>query len=463
MNEKTTLKEKAAYACANIGNIPIQIILSGYLMIFYTNIVGLNPADVATLYLIARITDALNDPFVGYFIDHRKIGRMGRFRPTLAVGAVLTSINFVLLFFGPYWAPAGKLAVAYITYLLIGVLFPVMDISLNSLLPVMTTDVEDRNALSTVKGLVYSIGQAGLGIIAPLILVDVNDAGGYYRLIFGAAAIVIFFSIVGALGVKERVIVTGDDPGVVRYGLKDIFVILTRKPVLTMFVTSLIYAVGVMFVSAINTFYFTYVLGDLKLLSVASVVQTVAILVGTTCSGKMIGTLGKKKSFVIALFFVGVLPAIRILAPASGGFIMCVTAIMGFGMGLQSPLSYGMQADNVDAVELELGFRAEGAVASLSSVMAKFAMGIAGAIPGYVLAMVGFDAGLTVQPETVTNALINITAFMPAFFAAAGMCIMGIFYPLTKEKLAEQNAKIAQLRAKDKSKKGGNNNGNEEL
>lgn len=449
MNEKTTLREKAAYACANIGNIPIQLVLSGYLMIFYTNIAGLEPAAVATLYLIARITDALNDPFVGYFIDHRKIGKMGRFRPTLAVGAVLTAINLVLLFFGPYWAPAGKMVVAYITYLLIGVLFPVMDISLNSLLPVMTTNVDDRNSLSTIKGLVYSIAQTALGVIAPLILVDVNYVGGYYKLIFGTAAIVIIFSIIGALGVKERVVVTEDDPDVVRYGLKDIVVILTRKPVLTMFVVSLIYLIGVLFISAVNTYYYTYVMENLKLLSAASMVQTAAILIGTACSGKMISIIGKKKSFVIALFFVGVLPAIRILAPSNGGFIMIVTAIMGFGMGLQSPLSYGMQADNVDAVELELGFRAEGAVASLSSVMAKFALGVAGAIPGYVLAAVGFDAGLAVQPESVTNALIYITAFAPAIFAAAGMLVMGIFYPLTKEKLEEQNAKIAELRAKD--------------
>lgn len=452
MNENITMKEKAAFACANIGNIPIQLILSGYLMIFYTNIVGLNPAAVATLYLIARIADALNDPFVGYFIDHRKIGKMGRFRPTLAVGAALTAINFVLLFFGPYWAPAGKLAIAYITYLLIGVLFPVMDISLNSLIPVMTTDVKQRNAFSTIKGFVYSVAQTILGVVVPLILVDVNDIGGYYKLIFGAAVIVIAFSVVGAFGVKERVIVRGDEPDVVRYGIKDLVVILTRRPVFTMFLASLVYCVGVMFISSVNTYYFTYVMGDLKLLSIASLVQTGVVLVGTLCAGKMIELFGKKKSFVIAIFFVGILPAIRIIAPTNVVFVMIVTAIMGFGMGLQSPLSYGMQADNVDAVELELGYRAEGAVASLSSLMAKIAMGIAGAIPGYVLAVVGFDATLTVQTASVINGLIYITCFVPAIFAVIGMIIMGGFYPLTKEKLEEQNAKIAVLRAKNSEK-----------
>ena len=452
MNENITVREKAAFACANIGNIPIQLILSGYLMIFYTNIVGLNPAAVATLYLIARIADALNDPFVGYFIDHRKIGKMGRFRPTLAVGAILTAINFVLLFFGPYWAPAGKLAIAYVTYLLIGVLFPVMDISLNSLIPVMTTDVKQRNSFSTIKGFVYSVAQTIIGVVVPLILVDVNEIGGYYKLIFGAAAIVIVFSVIGALGVKERIVVRGDEPDVVRYGIKDILVILTRKPVFTMFLAQLVYTIGVMFISSVNTYYFIYVLGDLKLMSIASLVQTGAVLIGTVCSGKMIDLFGKKKSFVTAMFFVGILPTVRIFAPTNIVFVMVVTAIMGFGMGLQSPLSYGMAADNVDSVELELGYRAEGAVASLTSLMAKIALGVAGAIPGYVLAAVGFDAAVSIQTASVTNGLIYITCFVPAIFAATGMVIIGGFYPLTKEKLAEQNEKIAALRAKEREK-----------
>lgn len=38
-------------------------------------------------------------------------------------------------------APTGKLFIAYVSYILIGVLFPVMDISLNSMLPVMTEDM----------------------------------------------------------------------------------------------------------------------------------------------------------------------------------------------------------------------------------------------------------------------------------------------------------------------------------
>ena len=116
MNQKVTKREKLCYVLTNIGNVPVQAILGSYLLIFYTNIVGLNPASCATLFLIARILDGLNDPIVGFVIDHRKVSKMGRFRPTLMLGAVLCGLNFLLLWMGPYMATGGKLAIAYISY-----------------------------------------------------------------------------------------------------------------------------------------------------------------------------------------------------------------------------------------------------------------------------------------------------------------------------------------------------------
>lgn len=77
-------------------------------------------------------------------------------------------------------APSGKLAIAYVSYILLGVLFPVMDISLNSLLPVMTEDMNERNSLSSVKGLAYVVGALVVGVAAPLILGDTSNKDGIY-------------------------------------------------------------------------------------------------------------------------------------------------------------------------------------------------------------------------------------------------------------------------------------------
>ena len=64
-NEKIGLKEKISFAFANMGNIPVTALVNSFLLIFYTNVVGLDPAACATLFLIARILDGVNDPIVG--------------------------------------------------------------------------------------------------------------------------------------------------------------------------------------------------------------------------------------------------------------------------------------------------------------------------------------------------------------------------------------------------------------
>ena len=277
--------EKVAYGSLNIGNIPIMSLINGYLLIFYTNICGMDPKACATLFLIARILDALNDPLVGFCIDRMPNTRFGHFRPTLIAGTILCSLNFLLLWFGPMMVPSGKLVIAYISYLLIGVMFPIMDISLNSLLPVMTTDMNERQKLSAIKGFVYMAGAVVLGIVAPLVLGDTSNRNGYIALIVGATIIIFVCSILGTLGVKERVT---KQAGAASYTIKDLFRILTQKPVLISFIAVLVFTIGNNVQSTVTAYFFTYIIGDLTLSSVASLLSFVGLIITTVLSVKAV-------------------------------------------------------------------------------------------------------------------------------------------------------------------------------
>lgn len=447
MNDKVTLKEKVSYAMVNLGNIPIQTILGSYLLIFYTNVVGLSPASCATLFLIARIMDGLNDPFVGFAIDHMPTTKYGHFRPTLIIGTVLCSLNFLLLWFGPLMATSGKLVIAYITYLLIGVLFPVMDISLNSMLPVMTTDMNERNALSSLKGFVYMLGMFGVNMIAPIIIGNTSEKEGYIKLIIMATILIAVLSIVGTLGLKERV---QAEPGQSKYGLKDLFKILGQRPVAITFLSSLVYMVGTYVMNTTLAYFFTYVIGNLALISVVSIVQLVALLPATIIVGVLIQKIGKKKSYILGLVLIGVVPLLRLIDVTNIPILMVATAVTGFASGLCMPLTYGIQADNTDYVEVQMGYRAEAAVAALSSFITKCGMGIGGAIPGYLLAAVGFDAAAQTQSEGVKTAVIACAIIIPAVLSVVGAVIFGLGYPLTKEKLIEQAEQVKELREKSR-------------
>lgn len=442
--DKIKMREKLSFAMANFGNIPIMTLVNGYLLIFYTNICGLSPAACATLFLIARFLDAINDPLVGFIIDHLPTRKMGHFRPTLILGTILCSVNFLLLWFGPMLSTSGKLAIAYVSYILLGVLFPVMDISLNSLLPVMTEDMKERNSLSTIKGLAYVIGALVIGVAAPLILGDTSNKQGYINLVLIMTAVIFFFSIIGTMGVKERVKPQMENS----YSVKELFKILSQKPVYITFLAVLLYSIGSNIVNAANTYFYTYIFEDLTLASIITLITCVTVFPATMVIGNLIGRFGKKKMYAIGLALAGLAPIIRLLNVRSIPLLIVSVLIAGIGAGFAAPLNYGIQADNTDYIEVSMGIRAEGAVASLSSFVSKCAMGIGGAIPGYLLQLAGFDSKAAVQNADVINVIVLCVLILPAIINVVAIVIFSKGYPITKEKLNEQTYLLREKRSK---------------
>lgn len=442
--DKIKMREKLSFAMANFGNIPIMTLVNGYLLIFYTNICGLSPAACATLFLIARFLDAINDPLVGFIIDHLPTRKMGHFRPTLILGTILCSVNFLLLWFGPMLSTSGKLAIAYVSYILLGVLFPVMDISLNSLLPVMTEDMKERNSLSTIKGLAYVIGALVIGVAAPLILGDTSNKQGYINLVLIMTAVIFFFSIIGTMGVKERVKPQMENS----YSVKELFKILSQKPVYITFLAVLLYSIGSNIVNAANTYFYTYIFEELTLASIITLITCVAVFPATMVIGNLIGRFGKKKMYAIGLALAGLAPIIRLLDVRSIPLLIVSVLIAGIGAGFAAPLNYGIQADNTDYIEVSMGIRAEGAVASLSSFVSKCAMGIGGAIPGYLLQLAGFDSKAAVQNDDVINVIVLCVLILPAIVNVVAIVIFSKGYPITKEKLNEQTYLLREKRSK---------------
>lgn len=442
--DKIKMREKLSFAMANFGNIPVMTLINGYLLIFYTNICGLSPAACATLFLIARFLDAINDPLVGFIIDHLPTRKMGHFRPTLILGTILCSANFLLLWFGPMLSTSGKLAIAYVSYILLGVLFPVMDISLNSLLPVMTEDMKERNSLSSIKGLAYVIGALVIGVAAPLILGDTSNKQGYINLVLIMTAVIFFFSIIGTMGVKERVKPQMENS----YSVKELFKILSQKPVYITFLAVLLYSIGSNIVNAANTYFYTYIFEDLTLASIITLITCVAVFPATMVIGNLIGRFGKKKMYAIGLALAGLAPIIRLLDVRSIPLLIVSVLIAGIGAGFAAPLNYGIQADNTDYIEVSMGIRAEGAVASLSSFVSKCAMGIGGAIPGYLLQLAGFDSKAAVQNDDVINVIVLCVLILPAIVNVVAIVIFSKGYPITKEKLNEQICLMREKRSK---------------
>jgi len=440
---KIKAKEKLSFGLATLGNIPIMIIISTFLLFFYTNIVGLNPAAVATLFLISRFFDAFVDPLLGYYIDRLPRTKMGRFRMCLMVGAIICSINFMLLWFGPMWATAGQLVIAYVTYLLMGITFTIMDIPLNSLIPVMTDDQKERASLSGIRGLFSMLGAMLISMIAPIILTVIPDqVSAFYILIFGAIAIILICSLVGVAGVKERIVPTGK---VKKYGIKEFFTFLKSGPVFITFFATVLFGTSTAVAGASNLFFFTYVIGNVAMMSLVGLFSLVGLIPAIAVSAPLTNRFGKKKMFVAGLFINGITTLIRILGITSIPLLIVSVTISGIGTGFITALMHNIQADNVDFIDYKFKFRAEGAIASLSSFAVKTGQAIGGALPGYILAITGYVPG-AVQTDLATTGIVLSTIVLPAVAMVIAVVIFGLGYKLDGKQIFEISQTLRERR-----------------
>lgn len=445
IHDKMRFGEKVSYGLVIFGNIPIMTLISTFLMIFYTNVVKLDPGKVGTLFLIARICDGISDPLMGILIDRMPKTKMGRIRPILIFGTIICAANYFLLWFGPTWTQVGKMAVVYVTYLLLGFTFDIMDIAANSLLPVMTSDTKERTTLSTIAGAVQMIGALGLSIAAPIILGDTSRIEGYYTLIMIALVIIVVGSIGGAFGVRERVQPEGDK----KYSLKQLFAILLEQPVWALFLFNLLYNIGSNLVSTSNAFFFTYVVDDLSAMATLSGMSMLGVIPGIFISGVLANKLGRKNLALTGLAIAAIAPTLRYLDITNVTYMMVSSVVGGIGIGFIMPVRLGIAADNTDYVEYRTGQRAEGAISSLSSFAVKCASGIGGALPGYILAWSGFSSELAVQSASANNAIVFTNILLPVIFYVVAFVMFMFFYPITKKKMTEITQALKDRRARE--------------
>ena len=308
----------------------------------------------------------------------------------------------------------------------------------------MTEDMKERNSLSSIKGLAYVIGALVIGVAAPLILGDTSNKQGYINLVLIMTAVIFFFSIIGTMGVKKRVKPQMENS----YSVKELFKILSQKPVYITFLAVLLYSIGSNIVNAANTYFYTYIFEDLTLASIITLITCVTVFPATMVIGNLIGRFGKKKMYAIGLALAGLTPIIRLLDVRSIPLLIVSVLIAGIGAGFAAPLNYGIQADNTDYIEVSMGIRAEG-LSFLSSFVSKCAMGIGGAIPvKFLLQLAGFDSKAAVQNDDVINVIVLCVLILPAIVNVVAIVIFSKGYPITKEKLNEQTYLLREKRSK---------------
>ena len=92
------MQDKVGYMLGDFGNSLLFNFIGSYLLVFYTDAFGISAAAVGTLMAVSRVWDAINDPMMGVFVDKRKPGKDGKFRPYIKYMGIPLGIFTILTF-----------------------------------------------------------------------------------------------------------------------------------------------------------------------------------------------------------------------------------------------------------------------------------------------------------------------------------------------------------------------------
>jgi len=144
-------RDKIGYAFGDLGNDMTFMIQAFFFLVYFTRVIGIDPAHVGALLLGARIIDAFTDIGVGRLVDTIRPARDGKFKPWIRRMAIPVALASALMFqsFIVDWGYGARLAWMIGFYFLWGSIFYTsINIPYGSMASVISDKSEERATLS---------------------------------------------------------------------------------------------------------------------------------------------------------------------------------------------------------------------------------------------------------------------------------------------------------------------------
>jgi GPH family glycoside/pentoside/hexuronide:cation symporter len=441
---KLSVAEKVGYGIGDMAANFIWQTMVTFQLVFYTDTFGISAVAAGTLLIVVRVWDAIFDPMMGVIADKTQT-RWGKFRPWVLWTAVPFGLMGFLTFVTPDLSPSGKLAYAYVTYILLMMVYSANNLPYSALSGVMTGDPAERTSLSSYRFVFAMSSQLIIqGLALPMVhyFGQGDSARGYQftMAIFSALAVVFFF--VTFATTKERIQPPPDQVSSVGQHFKDL---VSNRPWLVMFGLTLVLFITLAMRGGTVVYYFRYYVQREDLFSIFNVFGTSATIVGVLCSKPLAVRYGKRDVFIGGLALTVLFTAVFYFLPPHATTIMIVAeSLRQFVYGFTIPLLWAMMADVADFSEWRNMRRATGIVFSAIVFALKAGLGFGGAIAGFVLNAYGYVPNVTQTPEALQGIVLMMSFFPAVTFAICTACLF--FYEIDKRVELQMATELTERR-----------------
>ncbi|OAS89124.1 MULTISPECIES: MFS transporter [Metabacillus] len=427
--DQVSWKERISYGLADTASNLIFVMVSTYLLYFYTDVYGIGAGVVGTLFLLVRFLDAGTDLLAGYVID-RTNTKWGKCRPYFLWLAIPFAAVGVLAFLTPDLDTQGKILFAYSSYILLGLIYTFINIPLSAMLPSMSNNPQERHEVTSIRMIFGQIGGFVVSVATlPLVAYfgNGNDAKGFAitMTVFGVISIPMFIN--AFKNTKEREYYNSKKTVPLKDGLKAFNI-----PWLIIFTAKLAFFFVFIIRNQTTIYFLKYNFGRADIVPIVmglNYLTIVSLLLIPFVTKKLGGK--KTMQFGIVVSIIGSLIIYFSSITSSIPLLLIGVGLGGLGLGFVPSLLFSLIADTIDYGEWKSGVRATGLLYSGSTFAAKFGMGIGGAAGAWLLALYNYDPALT-QQSTETLEAIEFSFIWFPVISFVLVLILLQFYKLDK-------------------------------
>ena len=444
------VKDEIGYVFGDMAGSFVNLFVDAYFLIFCTNVLGISAGWMGTLFLVARLWDAINDPIMGSFPDRWMIGKSGdKFKPWIKIFMLPLALSGVLCFFNVPLEGIALHAYVAFAYVLYGMSYTGTSMPFGAMASVVSDDPIQRSKLSRARSIGGTIvGIVGLSIV-PVVCFDkqsniLPERFTLIAVIFAVLSIISYFVLLNFT--QERIRQNSEKAEKFNYG-KVLKATVHNRPLIGVMVATLGSMLFITGSNQVRSYIFKEYYARTDVMSIISLATIPILVICFPLVPKLVAKFGKKATLMAAIVSSTIFSVIPVVMEIKNVYIYSALVVLGtIGQTVFTMLIWALVTDCLDYSEWKFNERSDGSMYSLYTFSRKIGSTIASTGVSFGLAAIGFVSGSNVvQTAEAVNGIYFLVNIIPVVTCILELVGVGLIFNLNKETTEQM---YAELKAK---------------
>ena len=444
------VKDEIGYVFGDMAGSFVNLFVDAYFLIFCTSVLGISAGWMGTLFLAARLWDAINDPIMGSFPDRWMIGKSGdKFKPWIKIFMIPLALSGVLCFLNVPLEGIALHAYVAFAYVLYGMSYTGTSMPFGAMASVVSDDPIQRSKLSRARSIGGTmVGIVGLSIV-PVVCFDkqsniLPERFTLIAVIFGGLSIISHFVLLNLT--QERIRQNAEKAEKFNYG-KVLKATVHNRPLIGVMVATLGSMLFITGSNQVRSYIFKEYYARTDVMSIISLATIPILVICFPLVPKLVAKFGKKATLMAAIVSSTIFSVIPVVMEIKNVYIYSALVVLGtIGQTVFTMLIWALVTDCLDYSEWKFHERSDGSMYSLYTFSRKIGSTIASTGVSFGLAAIGFVSGSNVvQTVEAVNGIYFLVNIIPVVTCALELIGVGLIFNLNKETTEQM---YAELKAK---------------